>query len=250
LPGFFYRWLERTIHQEEMNYFLDISANKTGIAFLDEAIAYFDLHIQTIGLEHIANDRRYIFASNHPLGGLDGIVLINILSKKFGNIKAPVNDILMNIENIKEFFIPINKHGKQDRASAIETEEIYKSDKQVLTFPAGLCSRKIKGKIVDLQWKKNFITKAIQYKRDIVPVYFDGKNSDFFYNLSNLRKKIGVKANIEMLYLPDEMFKQKGKELNIYFGKPISYETFDKSKTPEQWADFVKSIVYQSKNII
>lgn len=250
LPGFLYRWLERTIHQEEFNHLLTYAADKKGVSFLDEAIAFFDLHVHTIGLEHITNDRRYIFASNHPLGGLDGVVLIDVISKKFGNIKAPVNDILMNVENIKEFFIPVNKHGKQDRNTAIETEEIFGSDKQILTFPAGLCSRKIKGEIVDLQWKKSFITKAIQYQRDIVPVYFDGRNSNFFYNLSNFRKKIGLKANIEMLYLPDEMFKQKGKELHIYFGKPISYKTFDNSRTPEQWADFVKSIVYQSKNIM
>ena len=154
-----------------------------------------------------------------PLGGLDGLVFIYELSKHFREIKFPVNDILTNIKNLSGIFLPVNKHGAQARDVALKIEEAYASDCQILYFPAGLCSRKKRGVIKDLQWQKSFITKSIQHKRDIVPAFFSGRNSDFFYNLANFRKMTGLKANIEMLYLADEMFRQKGKEIDLVFGK-------------------------------
>jgi putative hemolysin len=167
------------------------------------------------------------------------------LSRHFTDIKFPVNDILTSIENFSGIFLPVNKHGAQGKDAARRIEEAYSSSGQILYFPAGLCSRKKRGIIKDLPWHKSFISKAVQHKRDIVPAYFSGRNSDFFYNLSNARKLLGIKANIEMLYLADEMFRQKDKEISLVFGKKIPWETFDKSRSAPEWADWVKSKSYE-----
>jgi len=245
MPRFLITWLKKTIHQDEMNDFIfrhkDLKDEKLLAAWLE----FLNIKYKVIGAENIIADGRHFFVSNHPLGGLDGIVFVNEIAKWHSKIKFPVNDLLTYIENLSGIFLPINKHGNQSREAAKRLEEAYASDSQILYFPAGLCSRKIGGEIKDLQWHKNFILKAIQHKRDIVPAYFSGRNSQFFYNLANWRKMIGIKANIEMLFLPDEMFKQKGKEITLVFGEKIPYSFFDKSKTPSEWAAWVKAECYK-----
>jgi len=250
VPGFLIRYLKRIVHQEELNDFLRIAGHTRDAEFIKTGLDYFNIRYNVSGIENIPASGRFIFVSNHPLGGLDGLVFIYELSKHFKGLKFPVNDILMNITNLSGIFVPVNKHGSQDREAVRKIEEAYASDNQVLYFPAGLCSRKKKGIISDLQWHKSFITKALQYKRDILPAYFSGRNSDFFYNLSNIRNFLGIKANIEMLYLADEMFKQKGKEIDLVFGRKIPWQTFDHSKSPVEWADWVKGKSYELKSFI
>jgi putative hemolysin len=247
LPGFIINYLKKIVHQDELNEFLRKWGHLKDADFIEAGLLHFDIRVEVFGSENIPQRGRYIFVSNHPLGGLDGLVFIHEISKYFNNIKFPVNDILTNITNLSGIFLPVNKHGGQARDAARSIEEAYSSDSQILYFPAGLCSRKKKGVIKDLQWQKSFITKAIQHKRDIVPAYISGRNSDFFYNLSNLRKFLGIKANIEMLYLVNEMYKQKDKEIRLVFGKSIPWETFDKSNSPLEWADWVRSEVYKLK---
>jgi putative hemolysin len=140
-------------------------------------------------------------------------------------------------------FIPVNKHGSNTENLQI-IHKTFESDKIMLYFPAGLVSRKQNGKIEDLEWKTTFITKAKKYERDIIPTFIEGSNSNFFYRLANIRKQLNIGANIEMLYLPNEMFKQKNKTIRIIFGKPISYEIFDKRYNYSQWAAKLKSYVY------
>lgn len=248
IPGFFVNYLIKTVHQDELNHILTIYKDKEGVEFMQELIGYFDLTLQLVNEENIPETGRMIFASNHPLGGLDGICLSAVIGGKFdGKIKYLVNDLLLYLENLRTIFVPVNKHGSQGKEAARLIEEAYASDNQIVTFPAGLCSRKIKGEIIDLDWKKSFIQKAVEYQRDIVPVRFEGENSSFFYRLANVRKAFGVKMNYEMIYLPDEMFKLKHKTFKIYFGKPIPWQTFDKSKKPVEWAEWVKEIVYKLK---
>ncbi len=250
LPGFVINYLQRIVHQDDLNEFLKKWGHLKDSEFIEAGLRHFDINIKVYGSEYIPKTGRYIFVSNHPLGGLDGLVFIYELSKYFPDIKFPVNDILTNIENMSGIFLPVNKHGAQGRDAARRIEEAYSSGSQILYFPAGLCSRKKKGVIKDLQWHKSFVTKAIQHKRDIVPAYFSGRNSNFFYNLSNIRKFFGIKANIEMLYLVDEMFKQNEKEILLVFGKTIPWDTFDKSKSALEWADWVKSQSYELESII
>lgn len=248
LPGFVINYLTRILHQDELNFILNFYKDKDGVDFMNELIHYFDLTLEIQGAENLPKDGKYIFAGNHPLGGLDGICLSAVLGKHYdGKIRYLVNDLLLFIPNLRSIFIPINKHGKQAKETAILTDQAYASDNQILTFPAGLCSRKIKGKIQDLEWKKSFIQKSVEYQRDIVPVYFEGRNSNFFYNLANIRTGVGLKANVEMLYLSDEVFRSKHSTYRIYFGKPIPWQTFDRQKKPSEWAAWVRNIVYDLK---
>ncbi|MEG1574701.1 MAG: glycerol acyltransferase, partial [Bacteroidales bacterium] len=165
-----------------------------------------------------------------------------------GKIKVQVNDLLMNVTPLTSVFIPVNCYGGQTKELSKNLTEVFDSDNQIIVFPAGFCSRRFNGVIQDPEWKKWFITSAVQYKRDIVPIYFDGQNSKFFYRLALIRKMLGIKLNIELIYLPDEMFKASNKTFNIYFGKPISWKSFDDSKTPKEWAQEVRSQVYALKN--
>ena len=248
IPGFMVDYLIRTVHQDELNEILRRYHDKDGVAFMQELIGYFDLNLELVNEENIPAEGRYIFASNHPLGGLDGICLSAIIGGRFdGKIRYLVNDLLLYLSNLRSIFVPINKHGAQGKKNAELIEKAYASDNQIITFPAGLCSRKQNGKIQDTEWKKSFIQKAVEHKRDIVPVFFEGRNSNFFYRLANMRKALGIKMNYEMIYLPDEMFKSKHKTYSIHFGKPIPWQTFDSSRKPAEWAEWVKEIVYNLK---
>ena len=242
IPGFIFRYIERIVHQKELNIFLTEHGEESGVPFIESAIRYFNVSIEVRNLENIPTEGRYLFVSNHPLGGFDGIILMKIIAENFGNMRVLVNDILMNIKNLESQFLPINKHGSQDKAAALAIDSAFQSDMHLLTFPAGLCSRKIKGEIVDLEWKKNFIHKAIATKRHIVPIHFSGRNSNFFYNLSKIRNLFGIKANIEMFYLVDELFKHRNGKFTITFGQPIDYAVFENKKFDlKEWAGYVKN---------
>lgn len=249
IPGFLIRYLKRTVHQEDINGILERNRDAEGVEFMHALVKNeFGLTLQLEGEENIPRTGRYLFASNHPLGGLDGICLSSVVGKMFnGKIKYLVNDILYYIDPLKPIFIPVNKYGAQARDSARWINEAYASENQIITFPAGLCSRKQKGEIRDLEWMKSFIIKSVEYKRDVIPVHFEGRNSNFFYNFANIRKATGIKFNIELIYLPDEMFKNSHQTFTITFGKPIPWQTFDDSKTPSAWAQYVKEVVYSLK---
>jgi putative hemolysin len=245
IPRFIINYLKRKIHIDELNEILRIYADKEGVDFMQSVVGYFNLSLDVKDLDNIPKEGRYIFASNHPLGGLDGICLSAVIGEKFDKkIKYVVNDVLYFIRNLQPIFLPVNKYGRQSKQATVNMQDAYGSDDQIITFPAGLCSRKSKGKIYDLDWQKNFITKAIESKRDVVPVYFDGQNSNFFYRFANIRKMSGVKFNVELILLPDEMFKNKNSGFSIIFGQPIPYAFFDESRSVAQWAEYVKEKSY------
>jgi putative hemolysin len=250
IPKVAINYLKRKVHQDELNYIIETYRNEYGSDFMKACVDYFNLTLHIKGEENIPETGKFVFASNHPLGGLDGICLAAILGEKYNKkIKYLVNDILLNIENLETIFVPVNKHGWQAKDSVKAMNDAYESDNQIITFPAGLCSRKQNGQIKDLQWAKSFVVKAKTYKRDIIPVHFEGRNSNFFYNLSNLRMKLGVKLNVEMLYLSDEMMKKKNAEFTITFGKPIPWQSLDNSKKPLEWAQNIKESVYKLNQI-
>lgn len=244
IPRFIIRYLKRIIHQEKLNDALERYKDKEGVDFIDEILKDFGARINVINPQNIPATGKYIIASNHPLGGLDGMALLFVTGQVRRDIIFPVNDILLYLRNLRDLFIPINKHGKNTDNKQI-IDDTFASDVMILYFPAGLCSRKQKGKILDLPWKNTFIKKAIQFKRDIIPVHIDGRNSNFFYNLANWRKRLGIKANIEMLYLVDEMYKQYNKDINITFGKPVSFRVFDDRFKSNEWAQMMKEHVYE-----
>jgi len=244
IPGFLVNYLRRVIHEDELNDFFSRNHDLLDVDLVKAGIEYLGIEYRVHNRENIPGPGRYIFTSNHPLGGLDGAVFVLELSKYYEKVKFPVNDILMNVKNMSGIFLPVNKHGAQDREAVRQIEEAYASDAQILYFPAGLCSRKKRGEISDLVWQKSIIVKAVRHKRDIVSVYFSGRNSDFFYNLANLRVAMGIKSNFEMLYLVDEMFRQKERKIDLVFGETIPWQTFDRSKTPLEWAAWLKQKTY------
>ncbi len=247
VPRFLLNYVKRVIHQDEVNYVIHTyGKDHEGLPFVHAIITqHWHASYDVSGLEEIPQDGRYIFASNHPLGAFDGLILLDAIGTRFPDVKFIVNDLLLNLGPLQPVFVPVNKHGRQSADYARRIEETYSSPTiQVLYFPAGLCSRRYNGVIADPPWKKSFIQKAIQSKRDVVPVFFDGRNSNFFYNLSSFRRSLGVKANLEMFYLPDEFFKQKNAHYNVRFGQPIPWQTFDKSRTMDEWTQFVREKVY------
>lgn len=247
VPGFLISWLKRIIHQNEVNEFLAQTKDLVGVPFLDECVKYLDMELHVKGLENLPKDGRLCtFVSNHPLGGADGVAMGKILGHEYeGKIKYLVNDLLMNLHGLAPLCIPINKTGKQSRDFPRMVEAGFTSDNHILMFPAGLCSRKTEGVVKDIPWTKTFITKSVETHRDVVPIHFSGQNSDFFYNLANVCKRLGIKFNIAMLFLVDEMYKNRHKPFEVSIGEPISWQTFDKSKSPAQWAQYVQDIVYE-----
>lgn len=244
IPGFVYRFIKNIVHEDYINEFLRKHGHKQGLEFIEAIIADFNVTTEIIGEENLPLQGRFIFAGNHPLGGFDGMVLMHFLGKKYPEVKFLVNDILMNIRNLEPLFVPINKHGPHGRDAARKMDEAMRSEAQILTFPSGLVSRRIKGKIEDLPWKKNFIQKAVQYQRDVIPFHFSGRNTSHFYFLANLRKFLGIKSNLEMFLLPDETYRHRNKKLTLIFGKPIPWRMFDHTKSPQEWATWVRNIVY------
>lgn len=244
LPGFVLRYIKRIIHQDELNVFLQKTKDVYAHDFVSAAMKNFQIQVICEGEENIPEQGGCIVACNHPLGGMDGIAVMNEIGKRRKDIKALVNDILMNLENLTSLLIPINKHAKNAAENLKQIDQAYASDECIIVFPAGLVSRRQKGEIKDLEWKKSFISKAIKYERNVIPVHIEARNSNFFYNLASLRKLLGIKANIEMFYLVDEVFRQKGKFIKFTIGKPIPYTAFTKINSDICWAEKVKAHVY------
>ncbi|MFI3330520.1 MAG: 1-acyl-sn-glycerol-3-phosphate acyltransferase [Rikenellaceae bacterium] len=240
-------YLKRIVHQKELNAFLEKNHHLPPVEFARATLNNLEITYTVHGLDEIDTSKRYLFASNHPFGGLDGVMLAVILNDKFSDVKVIVNDILMNLVPVAPLFVPINKHGKQNTKYANDYKTAMSSSLPMLTFPAGLCSRRNKGVITDSVWKPSFIKHAVEFQRDIVPVFCEGKLSNFFYNLHSFRTKFGIKANLEMLYLADEMFKQKGQHFNIYFGEVIPYKQIEEGGTAREWCQKIREISYNLK---
>ena len=244
IPGFIYAYLTKILHLDSINEFLKDHGQKQGLEFVQAAIDDFNVSLEIIGEWNLPDTGRYIFVSNHPLGGFDGLLLMNIIGKRFPEIKSISNDILINVKNLSDFFLPVNKHGAQTPEIVKNMERVFNSDTQIMSFPAGLVSRRRKGIIRDVPWKKSFITKAVQHHRDVVPIHMSGRCTGFFYRLSNLRKFLGIKYNIEMFFLPDETYRHRNEHVIVHVGKPISWKTFNKRLNASQWALKVQDFVY------
>jgi putative hemolysin len=247
VPGVLVSWLKRIVHQDEVNGFLWSARDKVGTPWLDACLDYLKITVDLVGEENLPdpNDGRlYTFVSNHPLGGQDGVTLGAIIGNHYDSrFRYLVNDLLMYLPGLAPLCIPINKTGKQSRYFPAMVKAGFESQNHMLMFPAGLCSRRHNGVIRDIPWSKTFITKSVEYHRDVVPIHFGGRNSDFFYRLANFSDRF-MPFNLAMLFLVDEMYKNVGQTFRVTVGKPIPWQTFDKSKTPMEWAQYVQDIVY------
>ncbi|MBK9283100.1 MAG: 1-acyl-sn-glycerol-3-phosphate acyltransferase [Sphingobacteriaceae bacterium] len=244
LPRFAINWLKRKLHEDDINKGMIYLEQFHELEFNTEVLKFLDVKLEVSGHENLPLKGGVIVAANHPLGGLDGMALIKAIGDKRNDVRFIVNDILKNIKNYGDVFVGVNKVGGQSRNSLQFVEQIYATESAILVFPAGLVSRKFKEGIRDLEWNKSFINKSIKYNKPIVPVFIEGQNSRFFYNFAKWRKRLGIKANLEMLFLPDEMFKQKGNTIKIHFGKIIEPSLFYANHTPQKWSNIMHDYIY------
>lgn len=249
IPPFLISGVEKIIRQKELNEILRATLPSQGSEFSKRVLEYLNITVEVRGLDKLKDGERYMFASNHPLGGLDGMALITVLAKKYGddNIRFLVNDMLMNVLPLRNLFLPVNKFGKQGRENTRIINDTMASGGQIFQFPAGLCSRLLdNGEIADLEWQKSFVAKAIEHKRAIVPVFFEGRNSKKFYKTARWRKKLGLKFNIEQILLPSELCKARGSHFTITFGNPISWQSLEESgKSHKELAAQIRSKAYR-----
>ena len=244
LPGFVKRFIARRLHVKEINDCVMHAEHYAGVGFFDEALKYVGITYRVRGDENIDLSKKYIYVCNHPLGGPEALIIGSIFRKIYGDgFTVPSNQILYNLKPLQEFFVPVSVGGKQGRDIAEKVASMFESGRQVLVFPAGLCAKSIKGVVTEMPWKKMFVAQARKYQRDVVPVHISGHNSKWYFFLSWLSRTLKLKFNLGMIFLVDELFKQRGNEFVITFGKPIEYDRFDKTKTDLQWADEVKNIV-------
>lgn len=245
LPRFAVNFFKRRIHQDEINDCIMKAEHYCGAGFFDEALKYVGITYKVRGIENLDMSKKYLFACNHPLGGPEALIIGSLFRQIYGDgFKVPVNHLLTNMKPLKEFFVPVNViSSKQSRDLGVRIAEMFSSDSQVLVFPAGLCARKIKGKVTEMPWKKMFITQSRKYERDIVPLHISGFNSKRFFFFSWLSRILKLKFNLGMIFLVDELFNKKGQEFVITIGKPIPYTILDKSKTDLEWAAEIKNQV-------
>lgn len=247
LPRFAINWLKRKLHEEEINRAMFLLKDEKGLAFNAKVLEYLEANVESIHSELIPTQGNITVVANHPLGGLDGLALIKAVGDMRPDVHFLVNDILKNVTNYGDVFVAVNKLGASSAGSLRTMEEVFRLGGAVLIFPAGLVSRKIDGQVRDLPWKKSFVTQSVDHRRMVQPVFIEGKNSGFFYNFAWLRKKLGIKVNIEMLFLPDEMFKANKSTIRIHFSKPFSYEVFDSSRSHKEWSEEVYRYIYSDQ---
>ena len=236
LPRFAINWLKKTLHEKDINACMLALKDDKGLVFNSKVIDWMGVKIEAVNAHLIPKTGSIVIAANHPLGGLDGLALTKAVGDVRPDVRFFVNDVLKSIKNYGELFVAVNKLGSSSATSLRVMEEVFRTESALLFFPAGMVSRKQNGLIRDLVWKKSFVTQAIDHKRMIQPVFVEGENSKFFYNFAMWRKRLGIKANIEMLFLPDEMFNPRKKEIRIHFSKPFDSSLLDESKSHKQWA--------------
>jgi putative hemolysin len=244
LPRFAIKWLKKKLHEDDINSAMAHLGDAQGLDFNAKGLKRVGAEVESVNAHLVPKTGKVTIASNHPLGGLDGMALIKAVGEVRPDVRFFVNDVLKNLKNYGEVFVAVNKLGSSSAGSLRVMEEVFRSDAAVLIFPAGLVSRKIDGKVRDLKWRKSFITQAIDHKRMVQPVFIEGENSKFFYNFAMWRKRLGIKANIEMLFLPDEMFMANKKTIKIHFSKPFDAKILDSSKTHREWSDLVYKFIY------
>lgn len=243
LPGFVIKYLRKIIHEEDVNYEIDTNRHTNGIGFANMVVRKFHISIEIVGEENIPKKGRQILVANHPIGSIDSCALVSILGQYRTDMYFLANDLLQTLPSMRDLLIPVNKHGS-NRENIEIINKYFDSDALMLFYPAGLVSRRNKGVIMDLEWKSTCIKKAVKHKRDVIPVYIEGRVSNFFYNLYSIRKFFGIKQAIEMLYLVDEMYKQDNNTIKFIFGKPIPYQQFDNTQKEDKWTQLVKEHVY------
>lgn len=248
LPNFMIYLIKLIIRQNEINRILSAYADYEGVEFLSKIKDELNIKFEIEGMENLPEDGKCFFVANHPFGFVDGLVLTKTVVNKYGDFRAIGNEAFMLIPQLKSKIAAVNVFGKNPKQYILELEKVFAYNLPITHFPAGLVSRIKERKIEDRDWQKAFISKAIEHQRNVVPIFFYGRNSNLFYFIYIIRKLLGIKATIELVLLPHEIFTKRNKTIKVKIGKPIIYQTFDKSKTHFEWAQLVKEQVYNLKS--
>lgn len=244
LPGFMVRLIEKIISQDEMNSVIQKNNDRNGVDFINGVLSEWNIKIEVIGAENVPESGRFVFVANHPLGGIDALAFLSTIHSFFPDVVSPSNQLFNYIPNLQPVILGVNVFGTNTKETVTKFNQLFESATQIMIFPAGLVSRKSKGVISDLEWQKTFITKAIQYKRDIIPVHISGKNSNLFYLVAGLRKFLGIKMSVEIVLLPYEMHRRRNSGITLTIGKVIPFSTITRDLTHCEWAGKIKSLVY------
>ena len=246
LPQFVIRFIEKVVHEEEMNLTIHKNQHLTGVPFINAILDEWNVNVDIIGGENVPKSGRFVFVANHPVGGIDALAFLSSIYRFFPDVISPSNELFNYIPNLHPVILGVNVFGTNTKETVEKFNKLFESDSQIMIFPAGIVSRRSKGFISDPPWQKTFVTKAVQFKRDIIPVHISGRNSNLFYIVDKLRKFFGIKMSVEIILLPGEMHKQKNSTITLRIGKPLPYSTFTTEKTHVEWAQYIKEIVYKS----
>ena len=246
VPRILVKAIERLIRQDELNDLLVRNFPRRGAEFCEGVLDTLGVKLEVKDAARLPASPRCIIASNHPLGGLDGMSMIAWLHRHYNcPVHFVVNDLLMAVDPLRDCFVPINKHGAQSRGAAKLIDEVLAGDDPVVIYPAGLVSRLgDDGRIADLEWRKMVVNKAIESRRDIVPVHFAGENSPSFYRWARRRLRLGIKFNFEMVLLPRELFRAGGKTFTLTCGDPIAWQSLRGGRDAAAEAARIRNIVY------
>jgi putative hemolysin len=249
IPRFVINYLKKIIHQEQINQFIKENGHLKNQAFCKAVVKFFKINVSISGIENIPKTGGCTVVMNHPLGGMDALAFVDAIHNHRTDVKFIVNDLLLYLEPIKDLFVGVNKHGKNNTGTHQKIDDLFASDQLICIFPAGLVSRKKKGIIQDLPWKKTFVRLSKKHQKPIIPVHIDGKLSNFFYRLSNFREFLRIKFNIEMLYLSDELFKQENANVHFTIGKPILSNELSSDKNFAKWSDEIRENLYNLQKV-
>lgn len=247
IPHFMVRPFEKLIRQRELNEVLSKLYPARGEAFCQGVLKELGIKLTIDYEENMPADPRSIFVCNHPLGGIDGMCVITFLHLHYGRpVRVVVNDLLTAVDPLRDIFLPVNKFGAQHRECVSALNDALEGPNPVLFFPAGLVSRlRSDSSIHDLEWNRAFVTKAMRYRRPVVPLYFEGRNTDFFYRAGYWRRKLHIKTNVEQTLLPREVFLGRGSNFRIVVGEPVDWQTFRGGASAADEAAAVCDRVYQ-----
>ncbi|VXB35646.1 Glycerol acyltransferase [Flavobacterium sp. 9AF] len=249
--GTFSGWLLMKILKiSTLNKVYDRNKHLSEVEFLNAILDEFQIkfEIPEEDFKRLPKDGAYITISNHPLGGIDGILLLKLMLEKEPNFKIIANFLLHRIEPMKPYIMPVNpfENHKDAKSSVIGIKETLRhlSDGKPLgMFPAGEVSTYRDGKIVvDKPWEEGAIKIIKKANVPVVPIYFHAKNSKLFYFLSKLNDTLRTAK------LPSELLTQKKRVIKVRIGKPISVAEQNEFTSIEEYGEFLRKKTYMLSN--
>jgi len=224
--------LKKLVHQDEINHFIETNKHLEGLEFNDAVLEHFQFTFRVSNKDRlrIPDQGRVIIVANHPIGSLDGLALLKMVSEIRTDVKIVATTMLSHIDPLSKLFISVDNLSRKacHRDSLRQIVDALESEQAVIMFPTGEVSRIRPNGVRDGKWKTGFLNLARKSNAPIVPVHIDAKNSALFYSLSSIYKPLGT------MMLVNEMFNKRDGEISFRIGKPIPWESIDNLKLPKR----------------